>query len=253
MRRKSMQAMRRSLEKVGIAHLLLLVVLQHAAFASDTPSQPGISTTADAGDGNGSNSKSSPALTGVRHPLYRLSKSDVLDLQFTFSPEFNQTLTIQPDGFIAPKDVDEIQAEGMTLSELRDAVRRAYAAALHDPEVTVVLREFDKPFFIAGGQVGHPGKYELRSSTSVTEAIAIAGGLNDQAKHSQIVLFRKVTDGVVESHVIDVKKMLASKNLDEDMQIRPGDLLFVPQNRISKIRKFLPVSSLSAFLNPGQL
>jgi hypothetical protein len=50
-----------------------------------------------------------------------------------------------------------------------------------------------------------------------------------------------------------MKAMLKSRNLDEDVELRPGDMLFVPQNRISKIKKFLPVSSLSAFLNPAQL
>lgn len=209
-------------------------------------------TTATATDGNGATVKRSPALTGVRRPLYRLSKSDVVELQFTFSPEFNQTLTIQPDGFISPKAIAEIAAEGLTVAELREAIRQAYAPILRDPEISVVVREFEKPFFIAGGQVGHPGKYELRSRTTVSEAVAMAGGFNDQSKHSQVVLFRKVNDEIAESHVINVKNMLASRNLQEDMELKPGDMIFVPQNRISKIRKFLPVSSLSAFLNPAE-
>ena len=40
----------------------------------------------------------SPALTGVRRPLYRLCKSDVVAISFTFSPEFDQTVSVQPDG-----------------------------------------------------------------------------------------------------------------------------------------------------------
>lgn len=226
-----------------------------ALCASDqrTPNNVVSNTTSGIADGSGPNSKSSPALTGERRPLYRLQRSDVVEVQFTFSPEFNQTLTVQPDGFIAPKSVAELPAEGLAIPELRESIRQAYAPLLRDPEVTVILREFDKPFFLAGGQVGKPGKYELRSPTTVSEAIAIAGGFNDQARHSQVVLFRKVTDSVVESHVLNIKAMLNSKNLDEDIELKPGDMLFVPQNRISKIKKFLPVSSLSAFLNPAQL
>jgi mannose-6-phosphate isomerase-like protein (cupin superfamily) len=45
---------------------------------------------------------------------------------------------------------------------------------------------------------------------------------------------------------------LASRNLEEDFELQPGDMLFVPQNRISKIRQFLPVSSLSTFFTPAQ-
>jgi protein involved in polysaccharide export with SLBB domain len=67
-----------------------------------------------------------------------------------------------------------------------------------------------------------------------------------------VVLFRKAREGFVESHVLDLKAMLASKRLDEDIELRPGDMLFVPQNRISKIKKFLPVASLSTFFTPAQ-
>ncbi len=196
--------------------------------------------------------KRGPALTGERRPLYRLRKSDVVEMQFTFSPEFDQTVAVQPDGFIALKAADTVLAEGLTLSELRDAIVMAYQAVLRDPEVSVVLKDFEKPYFVAGGQVGHPGKYELRTPTTAAEAVAVAGGFTDASKHSQVVLFRRVSTGVVETHVLNLKTMLASRNLEEDPELAPGDMLFVPQNRISKIKKFLPVSSLSTFFTPAQ-
>lgn len=240
------------------ALLLIGGLLQVAVVAAavDKASEVANVTKASAADGNGTSFEKTPekipALTGARRPLYRLHTSDVVDVRFTFSPEFDQTLTVQPDGFIAPKGIGDIAAEGLTISQLRDSIRQAYAPILHDPEVSVILRDFEKPFFLAGGQVARPGKYELRSPTTVAEAIAVAGGLTDQAKHSQVVLFRKVTDGVVETHVMNVKSMLASKNLEEDLELKPGDMLFVPQNKISKIKKFLPLSSVGAFLTPNQ-
>ena len=209
-------------------------------------------TSTSAADGTRGPNNGSPTLTGARHPLYRLRKSDVVEIKFTFSPEFDQTVTVQPDGFVALKAVGDVLAEGSTISELRDSVRSAYAAILHDPDVSIILNDFERPFFLAGGQVGHPGKYELRSPISVAAAIAIAGGFTDQSKHSQVVLFRQVTEGVVEAHVLNVKAMLASRNLEEDIELKPGDMVFVPQNKISKIRKFLPVSSLSTFFTPAQ-
>jgi polysaccharide export outer membrane protein len=211
-------------------------------------------TATDTGlaDGNGNFNLKSPALTGVRRPLYRLHKSDVVEVQFTFSPEFNQAVTVQPDGFVALKGVPDLVAEGLTVSELCASVRQAYQPVLRDPEVSVILKDFEKPYFLAGGQVGHPGKYELRSPTSVAEAVAIAGGFTDQSKHSQVIVFRRLTDGVVESHVLNLKAMLAFRNLEEDLELKPGDMLFVPQNRISKIRKYLPASSLSTFFTPAQ-
>jgi len=175
-----------------------------------------------------------------------------VEIRFTFSPEFDQIATVLPDGFIALKTIGDLYAEDLTVLELGDSVRNAYATILRDPEVSVILKDFDRPFFVAGGQVGHPGKFELRSRTSVVEAIAIAGGFTEQSKHSQVVLFRKIADGIVEAHVLNIKAMLSSRNLEEDFELTPGDMLFVPQNRISKIRKFLPVSSLSTFFTPAQ-
>lgn len=216
------------------------------------PSAPTKTVNASTADGNGVNLKSSPALTGERRPLYRLRKSDVVEVRFTLSPEFDQTAAIQPDGIVSLRNVEGIFAEGLTVDDLRDLVRVSYAAFLRDPEVSVILKDFEKPFFLAGGQFARPGKYELRSPTTVSEAVAIAGGFNDQAKHSQVVLFRKLLDGIVETHVLNVKSMLASRNLEEDMELKPGDMLFVPQNRISRIRKFLPSSNLSTFFTPAQ-
>jgi len=214
-----------------------------------TAQQIGTRTTAKSGGADG---VWSPALTGVRRPLYRLCKSDVVTISFTFSPEFDQTVSVQPDGYLVLKGVKPLSAEGMTVTELQDVVSRVYAGFLHDPEVTVELKDFDKPYFIVGGEVNHPAKYELRSDIRVTEAVAIAGGLTARAKHSQIVLFRRVSDDLVESRLLDVKAMLESRNLAEDIHLRPGDFLFVPQNLISKIKQYLPTSNLSMYASPTQ-
>lgn len=215
--------------------------------SSALPQRTQSPTVPSGGTGSGT-----PSLTAERHPQYRLRKSDVIELHFTFSPEYDQTLTVQPDGFVALKGVPAILAEGLTSAELQDAVQRAYEPILRDPEISVVLKEFEKPFFIAGGQLGKPGKYELRSPTTISEAIAIAGGLTDRAKHSEVVLFRKASRGMVETRVLNLKRMLARRNLEEDTELKPGDMLYVPQNRISKIRQFLPASALNAYFSPTQ-
>jgi polysaccharide export outer membrane protein len=175
-----------------------------------------------------------------------------VEISFVFSPEFNQTVSVQPDGFVPLQGVEQLYAEGMTLPQFREAVRGLYGGMLHDPELTVILKDFNKPYFIAGGEVARPGKYELRGDATVTEAVAMAGGFNGQAKHSQVVLFRRKSDDTVEARILDVKQMLKNRTLGEDIHLKPGDLLFVPQNTISKIRRYLPIPNLSMYLNPAQ-
>jgi len=99
-------------------------------------------------ESGGAEGARSPALTGERHPLYRLRTNDVMEISFTFAPEFNQTVTVQPDGFIALKGLEkQMYAQGMTLPELQEGIRPAYAGMLHDPEIAIVLKEFDRPVF----------------------------------------------------------------------------------------------------------
>ena len=152
--------------------------------------------------------KGDPAFGGERHPLYRLTKSDTVDVNFTFSPDFNQTLTVQPDGFVALKGAGTLFRGRTHGPQMQQAVAEAYRGFLHEPEITVTLKDFDKPYFLASGEVARPGKYELRGDLTVNEAVAIAGGFTQQARHSQVVVFRRISAYVAETHVMDMKKML---------------------------------------------
>jgi polysaccharide export outer membrane protein len=182
---------------------------------------------------------------------YKIRKGDTFDLDFPLSPEFNQTLAVQPDGYVSLKAAGSMVVEGQTVPQLEESIKRAYAKVLHDPIVSISLRDFDKPFFIAAGQVSKPGKYDLRGDITVTQAVAIAGGFNQNAKHSQVVLFRPAADGHYEATVLNIKKLLASHNLSEDVCLRPGDMLYVPQSAYSHIRPFLPSSVVGAYYNPA--
>jgi polysaccharide export outer membrane protein len=206
-------------------------------------------TAAKSGEADGAGNLQ---LGGNRRPLYRLTRSDVVTLSFTLSPEFDQVLTIQPDGYVTLKDAGSVLAQGLTLEEFCAAVRRAYTGYLHDPQVAVALKEFEHPYFVAGGEVGKPGKYELRADTTVIEAVEIAGGFTHEAKHSQVLLFRRVNDDLVEARVFDLKKMLKERNLGEAAELRPGDMVFVPQNTVSKIAQYISKPSMSMYVSSTQ-
>ena len=186
-----------------------------------------------------------------RHPRYRLRKGDSFELDFAMTPDFNQTITVQPDGYITLKAVGSVFVEGQNVPELTETLKTAYAKVLHDPVIAISLKDFEKPYFIASGQVNRPGKYDLRSDLTVTEAVAIAGGFDEKSKHSQVVLFHPMPGGGFQAKLINVKKLLATHDLTEDVQMQPGDMLYVPQNTLSKIRPFLPNSSVTALLGSG--
>jgi polysaccharide export outer membrane protein len=183
-----------------------------------------------------------------RHPRYKLEAGDAFEVSFELNPEFNQTVTVQPDGYITLRGVGDLVVVGKTVPELTDVLRTAYSKILNDPLISVVLKDFEKPYFIADGQVGHPGKYDLRGEVTLTEAVAMAGGFLDSAKHSKVMLYRRATDGWYQAETIDVKKMEHTGNLKEDPTLHAGDMVFVPKNGLSKVRPFIPSSSMGAFV-----
>jgi polysaccharide biosynthesis/export protein len=195
---------------------------------------------------------STPGLQ-LRNPRYKLRRGDSFDVDFAMTPEFNQVVAVQPDGYITLKSIGSMYVEGQTVPELTQTLTNAYTKILHEPVIAVSLKDFEKPFFIASGEVARPGKYDLRGDLTVTEGVAIAGGFDDKSKHSQVVLFHPVPTGGFEARIINVKKLMASRDMSEDIRLQPGDMLFVPQNSLSKIKPFLPSSSVSAFMGPGVL
>lgn len=203
-------------------------------------------TTDQDPDRSGVQEASQPVLTR-RDSRYRLRPGDTLELTFVFTPEFNQTVIVQADGYITVRGLGGIAAEGQTIPELTQALQVAYRGILHRPIITVDLKDFEKPYFIVDGEVGHPGKFDLRGNTTVAQAIAVAGGFKETAKHSQVLLFRRVSDDWAAVKKINLKQMLRTGNLSEDPRLRPGDMLFVPKNAISKIKPFVPVPGIGAY------
>ena len=95
---------------------------------------------------------------------YKIGMGDVMEVEFRFTPEFNETVMVQPDGYITLNEMGDVHIQGMNAPEATESIRNALAKILHEPVVTLVLKDFDKPFFIANGHVRSPGKYELEAT-----------------------------------------------------------------------------------------
>lgn len=198
-------------------------------------------------------SATKPSASGAdfqqRSQRYHIEAGDSFDLTFELSPEFNQTaVAVQPDGFVTLRGVGDLKVADQTVPELTQTLRTAYSKILNDPLISVVLKEFEKPYFVAGGQVAKPGKYDMHGRVTVTQAIEIAGGFQSGAKHSQVYLFRRVDDQWTEAKLIDVKKMEKQGNLTEDPFLHSGDMLLVPKSTMAKIDRFIPNLSMGTYL-----
>jgi polysaccharide biosynthesis/export protein len=186
---------------------------------------------------------------------YQVQRSDTLMLNFPIATEYTQTVKVKPDGFISLAGVGELSVENMDVDQVREAVKKAYVEAkiLHDPLLTVDVIEFQAPFYIVTGQVNKPGKYELREDLTATGAVAEAGGfVTNYAKHSQVVVFHKIDNDWASAKTVNLKHMLNSKNLSEDIHLQPGDIVYVPQNGLSKFKNIVPYSVPAGFYSNPQ-
>ena len=182
---------------------------------------------------------------------YRLQPSDVIDLHYRYTPEYDQIVSVEPDGFVNLQLVGELKLAGLTLNEAQSAIRAKASSRLRDPELYVLLKDYVKPQITVGGEVGSPGRFELRGRTTALQAIEMAGGFKDlNAKHSQVLLFRRTSPDTGETTIVDLKRIMNSKNLAEDPILQPGDMLLVPQNRVSKLERYIRWANVGVLWNP---
>ena len=191
-----------------------------------------------------------PRLTTVTEERYRLQPGDVLEVSFRYSPEFNQTVTVQPDGYITLEVSGDLKVAGMTIDETRRMILTRASQRLQDPVATVSLKEFQRPYFVIAGEVAQPGKIEMRERVTALQAIMLAGGMKESAKSSQVVVFRKLNSDLAEVKVLNLKSIRRTGDLENDLTLQPGDMVFVPRDKLSKIERFMKLVSVAAIMAP---
>jgi polysaccharide biosynthesis/export protein len=118
-----------------------------------------------------------------RDVRYRLQPNDVIEIQYRYTPEYNQTGSVNPDGFVSLQLLGAVKLAGLTLDEARAALVAQASTRLRDPEISIILKDFEKPHFVVIGEIAAPGRFELRGRTSAVEAIALAGGFSRPARN----------------------------------------------------------------------
>jgi polysaccharide export outer membrane protein len=185
-----------------------------------------------------------------RNEPYRLQPGDQLQLTYRYTPEYDQSLTIEPDGMVSIDLIGSVPIGGRSLADAKSAILTLLEGRLNKPEITLTLTDFVHPSYTVVGEVGSPGRFELRGTVTAIDAIAIAGGFKSSAKHSQVILFRRVDGDMASTHILNLKKLMNPKHpqLDEDVTLQPGDLLVVPKNRVSKISDYVHWVSVGSYV-----
>jgi polysaccharide biosynthesis/export protein len=181
----------------------------------------------------------------TRDQPYRLQPSDVLELEYEYTPEYNQTVTVGPDGTVTLRLVGTVKVGGLSLDEATSAIKAKASVPLNHPELSLTLKEFVKPHFTVYGEVQKPGVYDMHGEVTVLQAIAISGGQKEASKQTQVVLLRKINADMAEVKVINTKTMSTAAGVREDFALKPDDMIIVPKNKLGKIEPYIRVSSMA--------
>lgn len=185
------------IQRAGFA--VLCLILCSSAFANDSAGSAGVL------------------------PEYRIGIDDVLDVAVWNVSELQKTVPVRPDGKISLPLVNDVVAAGLTPMELRDQLTKLMAAFVHEPDVSVVIREIRSLKVSVLGQVKTPGRYDLKAPATVLDALALAGGLTEFASRRRIMVLRS------EQRLhCDYDAAVSSGGYASNLSLKPGDIVVVP-------------------------
>jgi polysaccharide export outer membrane protein len=189
----------------------------------------------------------------LRHrPRYTLRAGDVLELQYRYTPEFNQTVTVLPDGYVNLNLVGDVRVSDLTVAQAHDLIVEKASARLNDPELNLILKQFQQPYIVVAGEVNKPGKIDLRENTTAMQAVLLSGGFLPSAQTSQVLLFRKINGDTAEIKVINLGKLRKTSDLEHDLMLESGDMLFVPRDKLERVSRYIKILNIGMYFNPLQ-
>jgi len=158
---------------------------------------------------------------------YRIGPEDVLAISVWKNDAMSRVLPVRPDGMISLPLVDDVMAAGLTPMELRNVLAQKLAEFVPSPAVTVVVNDVRSFKVSVIGEVIRPARYELRSRTSVLDVLALAGGFNQFAARTRIVVLRQDGDKKVRIP-FNYNRVTSGSADEENLYLRPGDIVLVP-------------------------
>ncbi len=215
---------------------LLVLALLAVWTLGTVPGQAQTGSTPPAVPGPQATAAAAPATDAAVVPVngtidpsdYRIGPEDVLQVSIWKNEAMSRTVPVRPDGKITLPLLNDVEAAGMTPMEFRDLLIKKLTEYMPAPEVSVIVLD-PKSFKVSVmGEVPRPGRFELRSRTTVLDMLALAGGLSQFASRAKIVVLRP--DGAKGQKRIpfNYNKAVSAGGEQENFYLQSGDIVVVP-------------------------
>ena len=164
---------------------------------------------------------------------FLLGPEDVLDIVVWKNEDLSQkAVVVRPDGKISMPLIGEVNAGGLTANELASQIALRLKEFKERPAVTVSVKEVNSYYFYILGEVGKPGKYQLKSHATVLQAVAVANGFTVYAARNRMQVIRTVQTEDGKSREIRIPAryddLISGRGEIGNFVLKSGDVVVVP-------------------------
>ena len=162
-------------------------------------------------------------------PDYIMGPEDVLEITVWKNADLSKQVQVRPDGRISLPLIGDVSAVGRTAAQLTEEISARLKSYMENPTVSILVREVNSYQIYVLGEVNAPGKYPLKSKTTLLQAITIAHGFTQVAARNKIVVFRFGKDGEGLNKIkASYDDIVLRDGSDQNIELKPGDQIVVP-------------------------
>lgn len=163
----------------------------------------------------------------AQDPTYVIGSQDVLDISVWKEAELTRTVPVRPDGKISLPLLNDVQAAGLTPTQLADEITTNLRKFVTDPQVTVIVSQINSQRVYIMGEVLRAGAYPLLPDMTVLQALSSAGGFTQFANLKKIYMFR-MENGKQVKYPFNYKDVVSGKHPEQNVMLKAGDTVVVP-------------------------
>jgi len=168
-----------------------------------------------------------PHKPAIADPNYVIGAQDVLDISVWKEPDLSRSVPVRPDGKISLPLLNDVQAAGLTPSELTAQITAGLNKFMNNPQVTVIVSQINSQRIYILGEVARPGAFALLPGMTVLQALSDAGGLTPFANSKKIYVMRE-QNGKRDKLLFNYKEVLDGKRAEQNVDLKAGDTIVVP-------------------------
>lgn len=162
---------------------------------------------------------------------YIIGAGDNINIIVWRNPELSMSVPVRPDGKLTTPLIDEIVAQGKTSVALAREIETALAKYVRDPVVTVIVTGFVGPYaeqIRVVGEAARPQFLPYKKQMTLLDVMIAVGGLTDFAAGNDATILRTADGG--KQYSVRLKDLIRRGDISANVEMRPGDILIIPQS-----------------------